>query len=124
LVDPEKREILRFRVVLRAEMGQQRKDGGRSPGFIQSVTALVDRFYDDVLQHLVAWAPKAPPSVDRRPAQLVADPIEDRLDLTEAMDAARAGSPVIVTTKKPASAAAPAPATERRAHTIRLDDGG
>jgi hypothetical protein len=36
LLDSEGREILRFRLVRRTEMGQNRKDGGRSPGFIES----------------------------------------------------------------------------------------
>lgn len=91
LLDPDKRDILRFRVVQRAEMGQNRKDGGRSPGFIQSVTGLVDGFYGRVLQQIVPWTP-APPRARPTPArsqELSREPIADRDDLEDAVDAAR-----------------------------------
>jgi hypothetical protein len=91
LLDPDKRDILRFRLVQRAEMGQNRKDGGRSPGFIQSVTGLVEAFYGEVLQQVTPWA--APPPQARppatRPKELSREPIADREDLDEAVDAAR-----------------------------------
>jgi hypothetical protein len=60
LLDPDKREILRFRLVRRGEMGRNRKDGGRSPGFVESVTCLVEAFYATVVQEIVPWAAKAP----------------------------------------------------------------
>jgi hypothetical protein len=41
-------------------MGQARKSGKRSPGFIDSVMNLTERFYEDVIQHLTAWRPPAP----------------------------------------------------------------
>jgi hypothetical protein len=91
LLDPERRDILRFRLVQRAEMGQSRKDGGRSPGFIQSVTGLVDAFYGDVLQQIAPWTappPQARP-VSTRHKELTSEPIADREDLDEAVDAAR-----------------------------------
>jgi hypothetical protein len=91
LLDPDKRDLLRFRIVQRAEMGQNRKDGGRSPGFIQSVTGLVDTFYGDVLQQIVPWTappPQARPSAPR-PKELTREPIADRDDLEDAVEAAR-----------------------------------
>ncbi len=90
LVDSDKRDTARFRLVLRSEMGQNRKDGGRSPGFIQSVMGLLKVFYRDVLQQVTAWSPPAPQS--RAPvehAELKVEPIEDEQELTEAITAAR-----------------------------------
>lgn len=91
LLDPEKRDILRFRVVQRAEAGHNRKDGGRSPGFIQSVTGLVEAFYAQVLQQVTPWTappPQARPSAPK-PKEPSRAPIADREDLEEAVDAAR-----------------------------------
>jgi hypothetical protein len=91
LLDPDKRDLLRFRIVQRAEMGQSRKDGSRSPGFIQSVTGLVDAFYGQVLQQIVPWTappPQARPSAPR-PKELTREPIADRDDLEDAVEAAR-----------------------------------
>ena len=90
LLDPGGREILRFRLVRRAEMGQQRKDGGRSPGFIQSVTGLVDALYEVVLQQIVPWTAR-PPQARPAPApkELVEEPIDDAEKLGVAIVAAR-----------------------------------
>lgn len=90
LVDPEKRDTLRFRVVLRSEMGQHRKDGGRSPGFIQSVMALLRSLYRDVLQQVSPWVAPAPQTrAVAEPVELKQEPIEDEEDLDEAITAAR-----------------------------------
>jgi hypothetical protein len=90
LVDPDRRDTLRFRLVLRAEMGQNRKDGGRSPGFVESVMRLVRTFYGSVLQQVTPWVPQAPQTRSGgTPAELKQEPIEDREDLTEAISAAR-----------------------------------
>lgn len=93
LLDSERRDILRFRLVQHCEMGMQRKDGGRSPGFIQSVTTLVDRFYETVLQQIAPWTerpPKARPAT--RTVDLVESPIADPDELDEAMSRARASA--------------------------------
>jgi hypothetical protein len=91
LLDPDRREVLRFRLVQRAEMGQNRKDGGRSPAFIESITGLVEAFYGTVLQQIVPWTARPPQA---RPAArvkgLVEEPINDVEDLDQAIDAARA----------------------------------
>jgi hypothetical protein len=90
LLDPDKRDILRFRLIKRAEMGQQRRNGGRSAGFIQSVTDLVDSFYTTVLQQIVPWTAQPPQAKPRSPSRdLVEEPIEDAAELGEAMDIAR-----------------------------------
>jgi hypothetical protein len=60
LLDEDRREILRFRLVKRAEMGRNRKDGGRSPGFVGSVTSLIDGFYATVVQQIVPWTARPP----------------------------------------------------------------
>jgi hypothetical protein len=91
LLDPDRRDTLRFRIVQRAEMGQSRRDGGRSPGFIQSVTGLADAFYSQVLQQIVPWTappPQARPS-QPRPKELAREPIASRAGLEDAVDAAR-----------------------------------
>lgn len=90
ILDPDRRDLLRFRLVQRTEMGQLRKDGGRSPGFIQSVTTLLDNFYAGVLQQFVPWTAGAPKSrTAPKPADLVDTPIEDAEDLDHAIEAAR-----------------------------------
>ena len=89
LLDAGGRDILRFRLVQRAEMGQQRRNGGRSPGFVQTVTGLADAFYD-VLQHIQPWTGKPPQARPTPPPQeLVEEPIAGTDDLAEAMGAAR-----------------------------------
>jgi hypothetical protein len=89
-VDPEKRDTLRFRVILRSEMGQNRKDGGRSPGFIQSVMALLRSLYGDVLQQISPWVAPAPQTrTVSEPVELKQEPIEDEDDLHDAITAAR-----------------------------------
>jgi hypothetical protein len=72
-------------------MGQNRKDGGRSPGFIESTTAAIDDFYSTVVQQIVPWTAKPPQArAATRPADKVTEPIEDTEDLHEAIGAARA----------------------------------
>jgi hypothetical protein len=73
LLDPDKRELLRFRLVLRGEMGRNRKDGGRSPGFVESVTGLVEGFYGTVLQEIVPWVAKPPQARSGAPRGSVDD---------------------------------------------------
>lgn len=60
LLDDQKREPVRFRLVQIADMGQGRKTGKRSPGFIDSVIGLIENFYGSVVQDVSPWAPKAP----------------------------------------------------------------
>jgi hypothetical protein len=97
LVDPDRRDLLRFGLVRRAEMGQNRKDGGRSPGFIESTTDAIDRFYGSVVQQIVPWTarpPQARPAA--RPAEGVTEPIEDTDSLEDAIGLARgASSPTV-----------------------------
>jgi hypothetical protein len=93
LLDPDKRDLLRFRLIQRAEMGQARKDGGRSAGFIQSVTSLVDSFYADVLQQVVPWTARPPQSTPTaRPQGPVDEPIGTSQQLDEAVTTARANA--------------------------------
>jgi hypothetical protein len=54
------REPHKFRVVARGKMGGSRKSGKKTPGFIDSVLGLVDRFYADVVQEIEPWRPPAP----------------------------------------------------------------
>ena len=60
LLDPKKREPYRFRLVLRRDMGLGAKTRGTKLGFIDSVKALIDHFYYNVVQHVQAWQPPAP----------------------------------------------------------------
>jgi hypothetical protein len=54
------REPHKFRIVARGKMGTSRKSGRKTPGFIDSVLGLVDRFYADVVQEIEPWRPPAP----------------------------------------------------------------
>jgi len=67
IADPTK-ELRSFRVAMTVPMGTNRK-GGRG-SFIDSVTAAIDTFYSEVVQHLKAWA-AAPPRL-RSDAEVVA----------------------------------------------------
>lgn len=58
LIGDPKKEIRSFRLALSAPMGVKRGTGRGT--FIDSVLALVDRFYGEVLQDLKVWA-AAPP---------------------------------------------------------------
>jgi hypothetical protein len=93
LLDPDRREILRFTLVRRCEMGQNRKVGGRSPGFIQSVTTSIDNFYSSVAQQIVPWTARPPQARPPKPAAPTADrPIEDTEALDDAIGEARAAA--------------------------------
>ncbi|MEM9611672.1 MAG: stress response protein [Actinomycetota bacterium] len=61
-------DIYRFVLTYRSEMGQARKTGGRRPGFIDSVTGLIDSLYGDVVQHIKPWTPSAPKVKQAEPA--------------------------------------------------------
>jgi hypothetical protein len=60
LLDAEGKDISRFRVIRRAEMGRSRKSGTRSQGFVDSVMALIKGTYGEVVQNIEPWVPKAP----------------------------------------------------------------
>lgn len=60
LLGEDKREPARFRLLLAKEMGAGRKTGKKSPGFIDSVLALIEEFYGTVVQTVTPWTPKAP----------------------------------------------------------------
>ncbi len=52
--------VSRFRLVTYREAGKNRRNGGRSPGFIDSVNRAFDEFYQLVVQQITPWAPTAP----------------------------------------------------------------
>jgi hypothetical protein len=93
LILPERtREIRAFRLTLAREMGLNRA-GGRG-SFIQSVVKTTKSFYGDVLQHLVAWKPRAPRLPDQSASLVAQPPVEaeievlaDRVELTSEADA-------------------------------------
>jgi hypothetical protein len=60
MVDADKRDPFRFRIVQMAEMGANRKNGGRSPGFIESVLDLVSTFYEQVAEQITPYEPEPP----------------------------------------------------------------
>lgn len=55
-----KGDVHKFRIVLNSEAGASRKNGGRSPGFIESVNGAVETFYASVLQNITPWSPPTP----------------------------------------------------------------
>ena len=121
LLDPDRREILRFSLVRRCEMGQNRKDGGRSPGFIQSVTAAIDNFYGGVVQQIVPWTARPPQSRPSTPSAGRTDrAIEDAEDLDDAIGEARAAAGQVPT--EPRSSTEPPVTTEPEA-TEPWDEG-
>ena len=59
-VVPENKDINRFQLTYRTEMGQARKSGGRKPGFVDTVAGVVERLYAETVQHITPWTPSAP----------------------------------------------------------------
>jgi hypothetical protein len=110
------REVMRYRLVLRSEMGAGRKAGGRSPGFVDSVVDLLDRFYGQVVQGITAWVPKAPQlrrreePVDERPLEVADTPAEAEEAMQGAAAAASSdGQDVTLTPSPDDREAAPEP---------------
>jgi hypothetical protein len=66
LIDPNRPDIQRFRIVASAPMGQKRGTG--RGGFIPSVLDLVDAFYEQTVQNLKPWTPSAPKLQRPKPA--------------------------------------------------------
>lgn len=60
LLGEDRRDPVRFRLILTREMGVARKTGRTSQGFIDSVLGLITDFYEGLVQDLVVWSPKAP----------------------------------------------------------------
>jgi hypothetical protein len=58
LIEDPKKELRSFAISLTAVAGTKRGQGRGS--FVGSVLALVDNFYEDVVQHIKPWSPPAP----------------------------------------------------------------
>jgi hypothetical protein len=80
VVGEDGREPHKFRVVARSKMGSLRKSGKKTPGFIDSVLGLVDRFYADVVQEIEPW---------RQPAPRIRRPEVEAGEIGESISAAR-----------------------------------
>ena len=79
LLPQDKRDPVRFRLVLTQEMGRvaRRQDG--KPGFIDSILNLLGTFYGSVVQNVTPRTPKAPKiSAPPSKAASVDDDHEDR----------------------------------------------
>lgn len=59
LIGDQRREAYRFRVVQLTPMGTVRKANRRN-SFIDSVLALIDGFYESVVQEISEWQPPTP----------------------------------------------------------------
>ncbi|HEY5891160.1 MAG TPA: hypothetical protein VIW94_10730 [Acidimicrobiia bacterium] len=66
-LDGAHKDPFRFKVVMRAEMGMGRGTGGRSPGFIEIVLGMVEKFYGGVVQQITPWQPSAPKLIQSKP---------------------------------------------------------
>ncbi|MEM9202878.1 MAG: hypothetical protein AAGC53_14535 [Actinomycetota bacterium] len=77
LIGPDRADIARFEVRLRRPLGRNRKSGGKTPGFAQSVDALVAEYYGMVLEHLRPYVVAAPSmrAKDSPVAEAPSDPI-------------------------------------------------
>lgn len=56
----EIQDLVRFRLTMSGEMGRNRKNGAKSPGFITAMESLVMKLYVEVLQGIHPWRPSAP----------------------------------------------------------------
>ncbi len=72
---PDGKEPVRFRVVIRSAMGIGRKAGTRSPGFVDTVLALLDEFYEAVVQNIRPWQAPAPKRQAAPPTQEMPPPM-------------------------------------------------
>jgi hypothetical protein len=86
LLDDDRRESHRFRIVKRSEMGVGRKSGTRSPGFIDTVLGVINDFYGNVVQQITPWQPSAPklakqptPEVEPDDAPIDAQIVEEKV---------------------------------------------
>jgi hypothetical protein len=94
LVDDPKRDFRMFRVAATSPVGSKRGTG--RGGFIDSVLAAIDGFYEAVVQQVRPWAPKAPqlPSTGRTAAEEAGIDIEPpEQDLLEPTDSVVTGQP-------------------------------
>lgn len=87
LEDSGDRDVLRYRLIARSEMGLARKAGGKSLGFVDSVVRALDGFYGTTAQRLTAWVPPAPRLVSR-PVQSVPDAPREIVDSKEEVEEA------------------------------------
>lgn len=97
LDDPEGREILKFRLIMRSDAGSARAAGGKNPGFVDSVIDLLDRFYGSVVQGITPWVPKAP----RLPAKQEKTPsapeiVESRAEVEQAVNVANTEAQALI----------------------------
>lgn len=104
LLGEDKRELVRFRLVLTREMGANRKTGSRRPGFIDSVLDLIETIYGQVVQNIAPWTPKAPKIT--APAATPASVDDDRPDDTSTSEPP---PPSSTTVAKPSDLAMPPP---------------
>lgn len=101
VIPSDRGDVHKFSLVLKREAGANRRAGGRSPGFIDSINSTVETFYEKVMQNISAWQPPTPKVVrrpsdhddhrrssedDRVSADLrhSDDPVEQSVDLREA----------------------------------------
>jgi hypothetical protein len=77
IFDDAKKELRSFTVRLSAVAGTKRGSGRGS--FVESVLALVDSFYERVVQHIKPWMPPAPAIKARQPSD---EPDAERDDIT------------------------------------------
>lgn len=106
LEDEAQREILRFRVIRRFEMGEARSSGTKRQGFVQSVVGAIDAFYEGVGQQLSPYVPKAPRirrNVEATPEGDLESPDSDTPDPAGSEDfsdrgTVAAGSPLVPAT--------------------------
>lgn len=85
---PDDKPPHKFRVSLRAEMGLNRRDGGKGAGFVESVLGLIKTFYEQIVQNIAPWQPPAPK------AKKSATPLPPDPDAGEAIQ--QAPSPVLL----------------------------
>ena len=83
LLPDDKKDPVRFRLLLTQEMGQGRKTTGRKPGFIDSILNLLGTFYGSVMQNVTPWTPKAP-RISAPPS--MAASVDDDHEVREPMD--------------------------------------
>jgi hypothetical protein len=88
VLNEQGRDPVRFHLIARTSMGQGRKAGGRSPGFIDTVLDLLTTFYETVVQPISPWQRKAP-KLKREPALEVSVEATDAIPPSPAVD----GSP-------------------------------
>ena len=69
LIGDDKKDPARFTLISYSAMGRGRKSGKKTAGFIESILDAIGEFYENTLQPITPWQPRAPRRIAPEPAR-------------------------------------------------------